>query len=89
MTLSLAVLFCENLLKKPTFLPTFKNAKVGRADFGRFFVKIFVKICDFFEKSPLFVGKSPLLFLKVATKNGLIEPFEGPWSKTHFSFTLM
>ena len=71
------------------FLPTFKNAKVGRDDFGRFLMKKFVNFCDFFEKSPLFVGKSPLLFLKVATKNGLLEPFEGPWSKTHFSFTLM
>lgn len=89
MTLLLQVLFCEKVSKMVNFLPTFKNAKVGRDDFGRFLMKKFVKFCDFFEKSPLFVAKSPLLFLKVATKNGLLEPFEGPWSKTHFSFTLM
>lgn len=73
----------------PTFLPTFKNAKVGRDDFGRFLIKKIVKFSCFFEKSPLFVGFCPLLKSKVATKNGLLEPFEGPWSKTHFSFTLM
>ena len=81
--------FCEKVVKMVNFLPTFKNAKVGRDDFGRFLMKKNVKFSCFFEKSPLFVGFCPLLKSKVATKNGLLEPFEGPRSKTHFSLPLM